>query len=136
MRKVVFDTNVYISALITPSGRAEEAWFLVLEGRMELYTSVAILTETAAKLRGKFHWEDEWIKRALRHIADVARVVKPALRLKTLKDDPDNRVLECARHAGAEIIVTGDKHLLLLKSFEGIRIMTIADFLKLQNTTN
>ena len=136
MLKVVFDTNVYISALITPSGRAEEAWFLVLECRMELYTSVAILTETAAKLRGKFHWEDEWIKRALRHIADVARVVKPALRLNTLKDDPDNRVLECARHAGAEIIVTGDKHLLLLKSFECIRIMTIADFLKLQNTTN
>jgi uncharacterized protein len=136
VRKVVFDTNVYISALITPGGRAEEAWFLALKGRMEVYTSVAILTETAAKLRGKFHWEDEWIKKALRHIADVARVVKPALRLKTLKDDPDNRILECARHAGAEVIITGDKHLLSLKSFEGIRIMTIADFLNLENTAD
>ncbi len=136
MRKVVFDTNVYISALITPGGRAEEAWFLALEGRMEVYTSVAILTETAAKLRGKFRWEDEWIKKALRHIADVARVVKPALRLKTLKDDPDNRILECALHAGAEVIVTGDKHLLSLKSFEGIRIMTIVDFLNLEHTAD
>lgn len=136
MRKVVFDTNVFISALITQGGRAEEAWFLALEGRMEVYTSVAILTETAAKLRGKFHWEDEWIKGAIRHIADVARVVKPALRLKILKDDPDNRILECARHADAEVIVTGDRHLLSLKSFEGIRIMTIADFLKLENTAD
>ena len=136
MRKVVFDTNVYISALITPGGLAEEAWFLALEGRIEVYTSVAILTETAAKLRGKFDWEDEWIKRAIRHIADVARVVKPALRLKTLKDDPDNRILECARYAGAEVIVSGDRHLLTLKSFEGIRVMTITDFLKLENAVD
>jgi uncharacterized protein len=136
VRKAVFDTNVYISALITPGGRAEEAWIMALDGRIEVYTSVAILTETAAKLRGKFEWQDEWIKRALRHVADVARVVRPALRLKTLKDDPDNRILECARHAGAEVIVTGDKHLLSLKSFEGIRIMTIVDFLKLENAAD
>jgi uncharacterized protein len=136
VRQVVFDTNVYISALITPGGRAEEAWLLALEGRIEVYTTVAILTDTAAKLRGKFHWEDEWIKRALRHVADIAMVVKPTLRIKLLNDDPDNRILECARHAGAEVIVTGDRHLLSLKCFEGIRIMTIAAFLDMGNTAD
>ena len=130
MRKAVFDTNIYISALITKGGRAEEAWLLAVEGRVEVYTSAAILTETAGKLREKFHWEDEWIKKAVRHIAVVARVVKPGFRLAILKDRPDNRILECARHAGAEVIVTGDRHLLSITSFEGIRIVTLADFLE------
>jgi len=130
VRKAVFDTNIYISALITKGGRAEEAWLLAVEGRVEVYTSAAILTEMAGKLREKFHWEDEWIKRAVRHIAVVAMVVKPGARLAILKDEPDNRILECARHAGAEVIVTGDRHLLSIVSFEGIRIVTLADFLE------
>ena len=130
MRKAVFDTNIYMSALITQGGRAEEAWLLAVDGRVEIYTSAATLAEMAGKLREKFHWEDEWIKRAVRHIAVVARVVKPDARLVILKDEPDNRILECARHAGAEVIVTGDRHLLSLESFEGIRIVTLADFLE------
>jgi len=129
MRKAVFDTNVYISALITSGKQAEKAWLLAVERQWEVYTSVAILTETAAILRGKFRWEDEWIKKALRHIARIARVIKPNTRLAILKDDPDNRILECAKHAGAEVIVTGDRHLLALSSFEGVAIMTLADFL-------
>lgn len=129
MRKVVFDTNVYISTLITPGKRAEKAWLLAVEGQWEVYTSVAILTEIAGKLRGKFGWQDEWIKRALRHIARVARVIKPNTRLTILKDDPDNRILECAKYADAQVIVTGDRHLLALSSFEGIPILTLAEFL-------
>ena len=45
-----------------------------------------------------------------------------------LADEPDNRILECAQGAGAEVIVTGDKHLLDLVAFEGIKIIRIADF--------
>ncbi len=130
MRKVVFDTNVYISALITSGKQAEKAWLLAVEGQWEVYTSVAILTETAGKLRGKFGWEDEWIRKALRHIARIAKVIKPTIRLEILKDDPDNRILECAIYAGAEVIVTGDRHLLALSSFEGIPILTLAEFLE------
>ena len=130
MRKVVFDTNVYISALITSGKQAEKAWLLAVEGQWEVYTSVAILTETAGKLRGKFGWEDEWIRKALRHIARIAKVIKPTIRLEIQKDDPDNRILECAIHAGAEVIVTGDRHLLALSSFEGIPILTLAEFLE------
>jgi putative PIN family toxin of toxin-antitoxin system len=132
VRKAVFDTNVYISALITPGKQAEKAWLLAVERQWEVYTSVAILTETAAILRGKFRWEDEWIKRALRYIARIAKVIKPNIRLAILRDDPDNRILECAKHAGAEVIVTGDRHLLALSSFEGISIMTLADFLAME----
>ena len=129
MRKAVFDTNVYISALITKGGTAEQAWLLAIQGEIEVYTSVPVMTEMARILRTKFHWEDDQIRAAVRHIARIAKVVKPEARLKILADDPDNRVLECARHAGAEFIVTGDRHLLKLASFEGIKIVSIADFL-------
>lgn len=131
MRKAVFDTNVYISALITKGGRAEQAWLLALQGKIEVYTSVPIITEMAEKLREKFHWEDDQIRVAVKHVTKIAKVVKPEIRLKILADEPDNRVLECARHAGAEFIVTGDRHLLDLGSFEGIKIENITGFLGL-----
>lgn len=129
MLKVVFDTNVYISAFISPGSKAEEAYLLALNGKVKLYTSVAILTETARKLREKFLWDDDRITAALRHISKVSIVVKPLKRLNVLADAPDNRVLECAREADDGLIVTGDKHLLDLKEYEGIGITRIAGFL-------
>lgn len=44
-------------------------------------------------------------------------------------DPPDNRVLECAVSAGSDFIVTGDKDLLRLKRYDGIRIVSVAEFL-------
>jgi len=131
VQKAVFDTNVYISAFITKGGKAEQAWRLALEGKVEVCTSVAILTEMAGKLREKFHWRDELIKATIKHIAKTAKVIKPLIKINMLSDEPDNRILECAQGAGAEIIVTGDKHLLDLVAFEGIKIIRIADFLEL-----
>ena len=129
VQKVVFDTNVYISAFITRGAKAEQAWELALEGKVQICTSVAILTEMAGKLRKKFHWRDELIEAIIKHIAKTARVIKPSIKINMLADEPDNRILECAQEAGAEIIVTGDKHLLDLVAFDGIKIIRIADFI-------
>ena len=126
--RVVFDTNIYISAFITPGGRGEAAYLKAVNGELELVTSVPILTELAGKLRGKFHWDDEKIKAAVRHVAAVAVVVKPVERLAVLADEPDNRILECAREALAELIVTGDRHLLALGRYEGVDIVSLAAF--------
>lgn len=130
MRRVVFDTNIYISAFITPGGRGEAAFLRAVKGELELFTSVPILTELARKLRGKFRWDDEHVTTAVRHVAGAARVVKPTERLAVLADEPDNRILECAREAKAELIVTGDRHLLTLGEYEGIGIVTLAAFLE------
>lgn len=130
MRKVVFDTNVYISAFLTKNGRAEEAYLLAVKGKFQLYASVPIITEMASKLRTKFSWDDEAIKKAVRHISSLATVVKPTVKIDILSDEPDNRILECAKAADVDIIVTGDKHLLFLKEFESCSIVTIAEFLR------
>lgn len=130
MHKVVFDTNVYISAFLTKNGRAEEAYLQAVKGKFKLYTSVPIITETASKLRTKFSWDDEAIKKVVRHVSSVATVVKSVVKLAILADEPDNRILECAKAAEADFIVSGDKHLLVLKEFEGSRIVMIAEFLR------
>ncbi len=129
MLRVVFDTSVYVSAFITPGGRGEDAYFRAVRGEVALVTSVPILTELARKLRDKFHWNDEHIRDTCRHIASLAEVIKPKTVVSVLFDEPDNRILECAVEGKAELIVTGDKQLLKLETYEGITVLTLAKFL-------
>ena len=129
--RVVFDTNIFISAFAIPGGHAEEAYLHAVRGTFELFTSVSILTETANVLRTKFEWSDEQVQRVLRSISKSTTVLKTRSHLHILKDEPDNRILECALLAKADIIVTGDRHLLSLKRHSGAPIVKLADFLEL-----
>lgn len=70
------------------------------------------------------------MKAAVRHVAAVATVLKPGCRISVVVDEPDNRILECAVTGNAEMIVTGDRHLLDLERYEGIEIVTLAVFLE------
>ena len=135
--KVVFDTNIYISAFVIPGGNAEKAYLHAIEGDFELCTSVAILTELAQKLDEKFGWEKPEIAQLITSISNVGTVLKTAPWLKVLSDDPDNRILECALKAEADFLVTGDKHLLKLRSYENCKIIKLSAFLRiLQQTPN
>jgi len=127
--RVVFDTNIYISAFVIPGGNAEKAYLGAIKRGFELYTSVAILTELARKLEEKFGWEKERIARLITAIADVAFVLKTTPHLKLLSDDPDNRILECASKAEADLLVTGDNHLLQLEQYGNFKIVKLSAFL-------
>ena len=129
--RVVFDTNIFISAFVVPGGKAEEVYLHVLRGDFDLHSSVAILTETAQKLRDKFGWPEDQIVQLLRTISKVATVIKTRPRLHVLADEPDNRILECVIESAADFIVTGDKHLLSLKIFQDIRLITLSSFLEI-----
>jgi len=135
--KIVFDTNIYISAFVIPGGNAEKAYFHAIDGDFTLFTSIAILTEVAQKLDEKFGWEKQKIVQLISSISDVATVLKTTPWLKMLSDDPDNRIIECAVKAEADFLVTGDKHLLTLRSYGNIKIISLANFLRiLQQMTN
>ena len=129
--RVVFDTNIFISALVIPGGNAEEAYLHAIRGTFELFTSVPILVETANKLKIKFEWSDEKVGQFLESIRKTAIILQTQPHLHILKDEPDNRILECALLANADLIVTGDHHLLTLKRHENISILKLVDFLKL-----
>jgi len=128
--RVVFDTNIFISAFVIPGGNAEEAYLHAVRGTFTLYSSIAILTETANTLRTKFEWSDEKALRLLESVSRTAVVLRTRPHLHIVKDEPDNRILECALLAEADSIVTGDRHLLSLKQFRGISILKLADFLR------
>ncbi len=126
----MFDTNVYVSAFAVPKSKSDLALRLAARGIFELIVSPAILGELRSKLsEPRFEFSETELDQVESSIRDAATVVEPETRLSVLEDEPDNRILECAVEAGASAIVTGDKHLLRLKTYEGIGIMTVADLL-------
>ena len=129
--RVVFDTNVFVSAFAIPGSLSDEAYRRARAEAVELFTSVAILTELASTLRGEFGWEEMPIKDALKSISRVAEVVKTEPHLAVVRDATDNRILECAELVQADLIVTGDIHLLKLRRFGHAGIVRVATFLRI-----
>lgn len=129
MLRFVFDTNVYVSAFIVPGSKSDLAFRLAERGAFELAVSGWILAELRDKLGSKFGYSEVEIEDVERVVREAATVVEPEIELEVLGDEPDNRVLECAVAAEASAIITGDRHLLALKSYQGIGIMTISDLL-------
>jgi putative PIN family toxin of toxin-antitoxin system len=128
--RVVFDTNIFVSALVFPGGRADATLQRILDGRDTLIISPAILDEILSVLAEKFGRDPEELSRVAVLLAELAEVVKPRRRLAVLADEPDNRILECAVAGAAEHIVTGDKAMLLLESFRGIALVSLDVYLR------
>jgi putative PIN family toxin of toxin-antitoxin system len=127
--RVVFDTNVLVSALVTAGGRGEAALLRAVEGTDRLLTSKAIVDELLGVLARKFGRDREQLARVAIFLSDVAELVQTTRPIHLLADEPDNRVLECAVSGNADTIVTGDRALLDLEAFEGIRILSLRDYL-------
>lgn len=126
--KAILDSNIFISALVFPGGRAFDALAMASKKKYELLLSPAILTEVADVLQRKFHWEKERVSLAFQDFVGIAENLKPPIHISLLKDEPDNRILECAVAGCADVIVTGDKAILALKKFQGIPIVSLTDF--------
>jgi putative PIN family toxin of toxin-antitoxin system len=129
--RVGFDTNIFVSAFIVPGSRGEYAFLHAHRRKVDLYTSIPILTETARILRTKFDQPEKEVTAALKMMGLAATIVRPSRNIAVLDDAPDNRILECAVTAQADLIVTGDHHLLKLKEFERIPIVSLVDFLRM-----
>ncbi len=125
MPRIAIDSNVLVSALHF-GGTPEALLLLANEGRVELFVSPFILAETARVLKSKLGWTDKAVRDTIALIREVVTVVEPTRTVDAVPYDPtDNRILECALHARADFLVTGDKrHLLPLGTYEGIKIVT------------
>ena len=127
--KVVFDTNILVSALVFPGGRGEAALRRIIEAQDQLVVSKPILDELLGILARKFSRDAEELAHVAVFLAGLALFVKPRRRLHVVKDEPDNRILECALAGRAEAIVTGDRALLALREYGGVPIITLRDYL-------
>lgn len=128
--RVVFDTNIFISAFAIPGGMAEKAVLRIIEGRDELVISSAIIKETLSVLSLKFGRDREALSHVAVILSDMGEWVEPKQTVRVLKDDPDNRILECASFGKADIIVTGDKEMLRLGEFNQVKILSLRNYLE------
>ncbi len=131
--RIVFDTNVLFSAFIAHgvcAGLYEEC----IE-RAEIVVSPVILAELEEKLRTKAGLTGAESREVVRAVRADAAVVKAAPLPEPVSRDPDDDIiLATALAAGADAIVTGDRDLLVLKRFKGIRILNPRDCLALLAT--
>lgn len=128
--RVVFDTNIFISALPLPGGRAETALMRILDARDDLIISRSILQEVVSVLERKFAQGREELARGAVWLSEIATVVVPQEELRVLTDEADNRVLECAMASEANAIVTGDPDFLALGKFQRVRVLSLRAYLE------
>lgn len=130
MNRVVLDTNIYISAFLF-GGKPFEILRRIERFEIALAYSQAIRNEIEEVLAHKFRWPAEAIGLACMPFWKIGSCVEPKMRIRACSDPDDDRILECAVEARAQCIITGDKHLLSMKSFEEILILTADQYLKL-----
>ncbi|HVC35890.1 MAG TPA: putative toxin-antitoxin system toxin component, PIN family [Candidatus Dormibacteraeota bacterium] len=122
---IVPDTGFYIAAALK-NGYARS--YLIGRGTKfltyELFSSEAILLELQEKLESdKFGFDRQQVVSALNQVRNVVKIVHPIQKIRIVRDPDDNKILECAKAAKADVILAFDKDLLALKEYEGIKIV-------------
>lgn len=131
MLKVVFDTNIYISAIHFQGSVPRKILELADAGHFHLLISKQIIAEVRGVLRVKFKYDLARLDLAEELIISISQVVDPRIKIKFIKEDPDDdKILECAVEGKADFVVSGDRHLLEIKEYKGIKIISARNFLE------
>lgn len=129
--RVVIDSNIYISAIFW-NGNPRKVIDLGRDRKIIIFTSLDIENEIAEKLKTKFKLAEEEVNQVLLDFSTFTMPVKINKQILAVQDDPDdNKFIECALEGRADYIVSGDRHLLNLKGYEGIQILSASEFLKI-----
>lgn len=131
--RVTPDTNVFISAFFW-KGKPYKIIKMGYEEKLKLVVSSAIVEEVDKILRRekKFKLKKDDIKNHIKLMVSRCDLVEPTVRVNVIKEDPDdNRIIEAAVVGKAKYIISGDPHLLNLKEYKGIRIVSPAKFIKI-----
>lgn len=126
--RVVLDSNVIISGFLF-GGHPAHLLECALAGRIRCFTSLPILDEVREVLqRPKFGLSPDQALTFIEELHELCDIVTPKRRVRAVVADPDdNAVLECALAANATLVVSGDSHLLDLKQWRHVRILTPKD---------
>lgn len=129
--KVTLDTNILISAFGW-EGNSKQIFNEIISGDIELIFSSEQFDELSRVLDyPKFKFTEKQKRKFKNLILEIAIFVQSEEKIEVIKDDPDdNIILESALAGKVNYIITGDSHLLNLKEFKGIKIITAKDFLE------
>jgi uncharacterized protein len=129
MKRVVLDTNIIISSVLGG------ALVLILEKWDEKKFTVVVTTDVISEYfevlnRPKFNLKQETIDKITGYIYQFSEFVVPEEEIRFIEDDPkDDKFLEAAVSGKVDFIVSGDSHLLAIKEFRSIPIITGREFL-------
>jgi putative PIN family toxin of toxin-antitoxin system len=131
--RVVFDTNVLVSALLLPDSKPRQALNHALEqGQVLLsFAALAELYEVLSRKRFRQYVDEGDIRNFLAALTREAQWVDVDARITACRDPKDDQFLELAVSGGATYIITGDSDLLVLNPFQGITILSPQSFLEL-----
>ena len=128
-KKIVIDTNNLISALGW-EGNSRDLIRKVIDKEYEFIISIKQLEELKSVLDYlKFKFSEEQKRKFLKIIFEIATVIKTKLKLDVCVDEKDNMLLECAVEGKADYLISGDDHLLRLKKFRNVKIVSVKEFL-------
>jgi putative PIN family toxin of toxin-antitoxin system len=134
MIRVVLDTNVIISAALSKNSTPDKVVNYAIDSTILLISNDTFNELQEKLLSNKF---DKYVqvqtrKTFLKTLHAISEMVTIGKRITACRDSKDDKFLELAVNGDANYIVTGDKDLLVLHSFETVEILTAADFLKKQ----
>ena len=128
--KAVIDTNVFVSAFLSPFGRPAGVLRLVLSGRVQALYDVRILSEYRDVLfRPKFHFKKENIDFLLAQIQLEGQFTVAEPLPEPLKDPSEEMFLEVAVSGGADFLVTGNLKHFPPRKYRGVHLLDPAAFM-------
>jgi putative PIN family toxin of toxin-antitoxin system len=130
--KIVLDTNILVSAAIR-GGKPFQLLKKGESGEVRIVLSDPIISEFEDVLsEPRIGFDKYEVNTISKKISTFCKIINPKIKLKVITDDPDDdRILECAVSCGADYVVSGDKHLLNLGEYRGIKIITAAEMLNI-----
>ena len=134
--RITLDTNVLISGTFW-TGDPFRILDMVDKNKLKNVSSKEIIEEydeiiKSEEIVDKVEDKNLIMTKVVHNVIKNSEIVEPTEKLDVIKDDPDdNKVLECAKEGKVSYIITNDNHLLKLKEFEGIKIVTPEEFLRI-----
>lgn len=124
--RLIIDTNVFVSGIFWEGNFCSQIIDKWKSKEFELVSSVEILGEFVKTLRNfKIQIPDEMIEEWRNLIIENSIIVEPTIKLNVIEDDSnDNKFLEAGISGKANLIISQDKHLLKLKEYQGIKIVS------------
>jgi len=129
--RIVLDANIFVSSFFW-GGNPRMVLERVIEGLDELFITKEILDEIDEVMgRPKFHADKEEIDYFISSIEEIGNKIIPKRQIKNgSRDKTDNKYIECGIAANVDYIISGDVHLLALRVYENIKIITARNYLE------
>ncbi|MFH1959097.1 MAG: putative toxin-antitoxin system toxin component, PIN family [Patescibacteria group bacterium] len=131
---VVIDTNILVSSRLSPNGNEGQVLYLFQQSLIEIATTPQIIDEYKRvfqylHIQKRLKWSKNKMDQYLYNFTLATTLFPGQTVVNVIKNDPDDdKFLACALEAKANYIISGDQHLLKIKKFQKIPIVTAKKF--------